>query len=1063
MLRATFSLTGAFIVCFCQAVTYYVSHNGNDANNGTSPATAWRSLQRAQQVTQSMQPGDQILFERGGTYHGMLSLNASGTAAQPMVFAAYGTGENPVISAGAPVTNWIQHQGNIWRATFEGNPKYLIVNGAPMTLARHPNSGWLRNANGSTTHITNPAHITQPNGHWNGATVVVRTTNWSYEKALVSNHANGTLNFSPILVNLLDHDWGFFIQNKLSALDMAGEWFHDAATNQLYFWAPNNANPNTLDVQACTVNHGFAPGWQRQHIRIENITFQGQTAAGISTEVAHHVVVTGCTFRHMYKAISSSGSNNQYIGNVMHNIFGTGISVYGEPNTVVANNIMTDIAVNPGMGEDAWGYMGIVISGTNTVVRDNRLDNVGYIGIATTNNGLVERNVVHQATSILNDGAAITFDDCDGVVVRDNIVTDMVCDLESVATNHNIYYRIGFGIYFGNRVIKNTLVERNTVMRCAGAGIHVDHTMLNSGNIVRDNVLFDNKVQLSLSDYSNNNTPGGSPPFHVPAFNTIYSGNVMYSIRPEQLCMRQFHVYSPNPVDFGTFSNNRYFNPYEELSIRQHIFPASLENRLTLEMWQQTYGEDAGSSRSPLRLTSYEVIDMLGPDQVTNGHFTANVGGWSGWPTQAQVTQDFTYLDNGAMKVHFADNTNYDRFFLHQPNMVSMQDQQWYRMKFSLQSTGMGVLTAEVQGQSQLQTPYAFFRHLIPFDGERRDMTIFFQSDRTEPSRLQFINHYTEPTYWIDNIALERVSVQPLDPLDRHRLLYNAQTTAQSFSLDGCWMTVGGQPVEWPVTVAPYSSMVVYKVEGEGCNVQQAYTVGAKVFLAGAYQPATGLMRTDLRTMGLIPVTEPYTALGVEVENSGAVLDPTLLLQTGPAAIVDWVVLEARYHDATASVAARRAALLRADGQVVSTQGQAQIAFDTSTQGKFLSVRHRNHLTAMTAFTLGANAMIVDFTDATVVIYGQEPTAIISGVRALWAGDVLANGGVRYTGMDNDRDPVLEEVGGQIPTAMEIGYLPEDVNLDGVVKYTGAANDRDVILITIGGSIPTAVRLEQIP
>lgn len=35
--------------------------------------------------------------------------------------------------------------------------------------------------------------------------------------------------------------------------------------------------------------------------------------------------------------------------------------------------------------------------------------------------------------------------------------------------------------------------------------------------------------------------------------------------------------------------------------------------------------------------------------------------------------------------------------------------------------------------------------------------------------------------------------------------------------------------------------------------------------------------------------------------------------------------------------------------------------------------------------------------------------------------------------------------------------------MDGVTKYTGTANDRDPILINVGGTVPTATRAEQIP
>jgi len=37
------------------------------------------------------------------------------------------------------------------------------------------------------------------------------------------------------------------------------------------------------------------------------------------------------------------------------------------------------------------------------------------------------------------------------------------------------------------------------------------------------------------------------------------------------------------------------------------------------------------------------------------------------------------------------------------------------------------------------------------------------------------------------------------------------------------------------------------------------------------------------------------------------------------------------------------------------------------------------------------------------------------------------------------------------------------VNMTGQVKYTGAANDRDPILVNIGGTVPTTTRLEQLP
>ena len=73
------------------------------------------------------------------------------------------------------------------------------------------------------------------------------------------------------------------------------------------------------------------------------------------------------------------------------------------------------------------------------------------------------------------------------------------------------------------------------------------------------------------------------------------------------------------------------------------------------------------------------------------------------------------------------------------------------------------------------------------------------------------------------------------------------------------------------------------------------------------------------------------------------------------------------------------------------------------------------------------------------------------------------DGVVKYTGSNNDRDPILVEIGGTVPTNTVAGYLASDVNMDGTVKYTGGQNDRDLILQNIGGTVPTATKAEQMP
>jgi hypothetical protein len=245
--------------------------------------------------------------------------------------------------------------------------------------------------------------------------------------------------------------------------------------------------------------------------------------------------------------------------------------------------------------------------------------------------------------------------------------------------------------------------------------------------------------------------------------------------------------------------------------------------------------------------------------------------------------------------------------------------------------------------------------------------------------------------------------------------------------------------------------------------VQVANTVGAKVFLGGPMNWTTLQMRDDLRVAGLVPTAEPYTNLGLSLANAGATVPAAMLQTTGAQAIVDWVVLELLSNQSGYPVAERRAALLRANGEVVAVDGSTQIPFTTTTAGKFLVVKHRNHLGIVAQSPIGTNGAVIDLTQTSTLVYGVEPTQVNGTRRALWPGDANMDGTVRYTGQNNDRDPILSEIGGVVPTNISTTYSRYDINLDGTVKYSGNGNDRDVVLQIIGGVVPTQVRAAQLP
>ena len=240
--------------------------------------------------------------------------------------------------------------------------------------------------------------------------------------------------------------------------------------------------------------------------------------------------------------------------------------------------------------------------------------------------------------------------------------------------------------------------------------------------------------------------------------------------------------------------------------------------------------------------------------------------------------------------------------------------------------------------------------------------------------------------------------------------------------------------------------------------------VSLRVILDGAYRPNDQLMVDSLRTKGLLPLTEPYTALGFPISGPTTV-QPAVLAVSGSNAITDWVVVELRDQNDPTIIVESRVGLLQRDGDVVAPDGVSPLGFCAPDGVYHVAVRHRNHLGIMSAthLPLTSTPTLYDLTLPGTGVFGTEPRKDLGTLFTLWPGNVIPDTVLKYTGATNDRDPILLAVGGTIPTSLASGYLPSDVTLDGQAKYTGAGNDRDPLLISIGGVIVTNTRVQQLP
>lgn len=249
---------------------------------------------------------------------------------------------------------------------------------------------------------------------------------------------------------------------------------------------------------------------------------------------------------------------------------------------------------------------------------------------------------------------------------------------------------------------------------------------------------------------------------------------------------------------------------------------------------------------------------------------------------------------------------------------------------------------------------------------------------------------------------------------------------------------------------------------------QNGLKLAVKLMLEGPYVSATNRMRDDLRVNALVPGTEPYTGLGFTQasDGGGETLLPSALAASGDNAIVDWVLVELRDETTPTNIVATRSALVQRDGDVVDINGTSSIALLAPVGSYYVSVRHRNHLGAMVGIAAGLSTSLtsgVDLTDPLMPTYGSDARRTIGSTSVLWSGNTVRDVQVKYTGVTNDRDPILVAVGSTTPNNTINGYVGADTNMDGTVKYTGTGNDRDPILVGVGSTTPNNVRVEQLP
>lgn len=257
----------------------YLANDGNDAADGKTPATAWRTVEK---LNAALPPGATALLKSGDVFYGSFSVTGGVDAEHPTVIAAYGDGPKPVVSA----TKNLRCDPGIWE---------------PVSRLSLTDFIW-------RTHLLTPSNYT----------------------GIVSDDANPGF----LLVDGEVKPWRRYCHHDVNRdWDFAGEdgWLYvyctsnparvakeiRVAVNVHVMWLASNTSVRGLSVKA-TGAHGIVAGWgtPAEHIRIadcdfENIggselpNFSATTRARYGNGVefgsnCRDALIERCTFRGVY-------------------------------------------------------------------------------------------------------------------------------------------------------------------------------------------------------------------------------------------------------------------------------------------------------------------------------------------------------------------------------------------------------------------------------------------------------------------------------------------------------------------------------------------------------------------------------------------------------------------------------------------------------------------------------------------------------------------------------------------------------------------------------------------
>lgn len=847
------------VLCLLQlqalANNYYISvSTGDDTRTATqaqNPATPWKTIAPVKAIYGSLLPGDSILFFRGEKHLASdIRPTVSGTAVNPIVFGAYGTGANPILSGATTITGFTATATpGVFSKTLSSASaiRFVFKDAERQPIARHPNSGFfyttsIPTGTGNTSKqnfIDNTLPQTTTD-YWKGANVGIRFEDWEWFNDSVTAYNGSTkqITLKSAAYNNLRSGWGYYFTNKLEIVDSVGEWYQNG--NTLYYYQPVGTDPATISLDIVQNRNAF---YLRNinYISVVNLTLDKYASDIIYVDVSGTTppnnqglsFINVATSYAWTRGMELRTSTNTLIQNCKFSYAQyEGVGLEACIGTQMRNSVVTNTGLVAGLQYRAGS--GIIVrpigsvTGSKNYITECTVDSSGKYGIRLEDSlTVVERCRVKNSSLTTTDIGAIYLITayCGKDTVRACFTSETGAyfggyPLSSIATASGK----GMGLYVDD-FAHDVWLENNTSFNNSRYGFH----LINGRNVtLRNNLTYGNgQGELSCSE-ANSRTP------RIPAGWCKYDiqNNTFFATSPQEVVVRQ-ETQDYNGSDFGTFNNNLYHHPTDKEVF--YIFrPMHLNEPLTSPPTGQTFktlglltlpefqtfsgGQDMGSKTTRFKFKQYSVTDTLSANLIDNGSFETDLAGWTNESSTDFTMSQVTALNGKALSYKYTGSTivNRKNFTFNKVLNPDIAVGDYLQLKFTTKAT----------------TPYTtlrpfFAQNISPYGSggfgkdvgakttaEENDIIFQVTPDFKASSVLKFASTMDAGEYFLDDVSLQKVSVTAND-VNNSLFFTNPSSAPQTFALNDAtkkYFTLDSVAVSGSITVPAWSSAIVFAV-----------------------------------------------------------------------------------------------------------------------------------------------------------------------------------------------------------------------------------------------------------